>query len=168
MITILGIDPGLTGALAWLTYCPQTKIIALLGVADVPTAKVKVGKSLRSVPVPSLLRDTFCNPIFPKPTAVVIEHVHAMPGQGVTSMFNFGHIAGMLAGVAAGLNLPISHVRSNEWQTLAGVRKGTDDAGRLRATSLFPEHAHLFQRVKDHNRADAALIAYAFIKKDYS
>ena len=167
MIVILGVDPGLTGALAWLTYCPDSKIINLLGVMDVPTVKVKVGKSLRAVPVPALLRDTFANPIFPKPNTVVIEQVHAMPGQGVTSMFNFGHIAGMLAGVAAGLGLPLAYLRSNEWQVLSGVRKGTNDAGRLRASGLFPGQAHMFHRVKDHNRADAVLIGYAFIKKEF-
>lgn len=167
MITVLSIDPGITGALAWLTLDPQSKAITLLGLQDVPTATVKSGKTLKSFVVPALLAHAMSNPIFPRPTTAVIEDVHAMPGQGVTSMFRFGHVAGLLAGVAAGLRYPIAHMRTNEWQPLAGVRKGSPDAGRLRVTELFPEQAQLFARVKDHNRADAVLIGYAYLKKEF-
>lgn len=163
MRLILSADPGLTGALAWLRKDPDGSI-HLLNVADIPTAKAQQGKTLKSHVQTSVLAAIMGNPVYPKPEAVVIEAVHAMPGQGVTSMFRFGYVAGILEGVAAGLGLPIHFMRTNEWQPLAGVRKG-DDAGRLRATQLFPEQAMTFARKMDHNRADAALIGFAFLKK---
>lgn len=164
MPIILAVDPGLTGALAWLDRRADASI-HLLAVVDMPTAKAKQGKTEKSHVQPHVLAQIMANPII-RPEAVVVEDVHALPGQGVTSMFRFGFVAGVIAGVAAGLGYPLHHVRTNEWQPLAGVRKG-DDAGRLRATQLFPDQAMLFARKMDHNRADAALIGYAFAKKNF-
>jgi crossover junction endodeoxyribonuclease RuvC len=161
--TILAVDPGLTGALAWMQKDPDGAI-RLLAVADMPTATAQVGKSLKAHVQPALLADLMQNPAMPGPEALVIEKVNAMPGQGVTSMFRFGFVAGMIEGVGAALRLPIHHLRSNEWQPIAQVKRG-DDAGRLRALQLFPEHSQTFARKKDHNRADAVLIGYAFLKK---
>jgi len=162
--TILAVDPGLTGALAWLEFNHARKTIHLIGVADMPTAKAQQGKTIKSHVQPAVLADMMRNPAMPTPSMVVIEDVHAMPGQGVTSMFRFGFVTGVCHGVAAALGLPISFMRPSEWQTPAGVRKG-DDAGRLRAVQLFPEQSQLFSRKMDHNRADAALIGYSFLKK---
>jgi len=164
MTLVLAVDPGLTGALAWLRADHQTKTIHLLGVADIPTAQAQQGKVLKNHIQPSLLADLMENPALPRPDAVVIEAVNAMPGQGVTSMFRFGYVAGVIHGVASALRFPVHTMRTNEWQLPAGVRKG-DDAGRLRAVNLFPEHSQLFSRKMDHNRADAALIGYSFLKK---
>lgn len=157
---ILGIDPGLTGAVAWLKTDPDECRVELLHVEDIPTAQAKQGKTMKSHLLLSALADILGNPVF-NPSHVVIEEVGAMPGQGVTSMFRFGHTAGAIAGICAGLRFPVHFVRPNVWTRQAGVRPG-DDAGRLRANQLFPNQAHLFARKKDHNRADAALIAYAF------
>lgn len=164
MPVILAVDPGLTGALAWLDRRPDGGI-DLLAVVDMPTAKARQGKSEKSHVQPHVLAAVMGNPAL-RPVAVVVEDVHAMPGQGVTSMFRFGYAAGIVAGTAAGLGYPLHTVRPNEWQPLAGVRKG-DDAGRLRAAQLFPQHATLFARKMDHNRADAALIGYAFCRKNF-
>jgi len=91
---------------------------------------------------------------------VFVEEVNAMPGQGVTSMFRFGHVAGAIEGVCAGLGLAVTKIPPKEWQAIARVRKDPD-AGRLRASQLFPLSAGLFARKMDHNRADAVLIGYA-------
>lgn len=164
MPLILAVDPGLTGALAWLDH-RRDGSTHLLAVADMPTAKAKQGKTVKSHVQPHVLAQLMGNPIM-RPDAVVVEEVHALPGQGVTSMFRFGFVAGIVAGVAGGLGYPLHYMRINEWQPIAGVRKG-DDAGRLRATQLFPERAMLFARKMDHNRADAALIGYAFARKNF-
>lgn len=158
-VTIVAIDPGLTGALAWLRL--REGVVHLLAVEDVPTAKAQQGKSMKAHLLIPALADMMQNPLFDVQSAV-IEEVHAMPGQGVTSMFRFGYTAGAIAGVCAGLRLPTHFVRPQAWQKVAGVRKG-DDAGRLRAVQLFPKKARYFSRKMDHNRADAALIGYAHL-----
>jgi len=151
---IVAIDPGLTGAIAWLSVADDK--IDLLAVHDIPTAtttqnRKKKSQLLMAATVP-LIRTPFCV------AAVIIEEVSAMPGQGVTSMFRFGYTAGALAGLASGLGLPVHFIRPQEWQRAVRQPKGDKDAGRLRANQIFPNHAHLFARKMDHNRADAALI----------
>ncbi len=155
---ILGVDPGLSGALAWLAVDPSGAI-ELLNAADMPTAAAKQGKTMKQHILFPVLSDLIGNPLY-NTNVAVIEEVHAMPGQGVTSMFRFGYAAGAVAGVCAGHNIPTTFLRPKVWQSVAGMRQGKD-AGRLRAMQLFPRQTELFRRVKDHNRADAALIAYA-------
>lgn len=158
---ILSVDPGLTGALAWLERKPDGGI-HLLAVADIPTVKAKVNGSEKAhVNLPelaALMGLTF------NPSAVIIEDVSAAPGQGVTSTFRFGQVKGQIEGVAAALRYPIHYMRPSEWQRPATVLGKGDDASRLAATRLFPNNSQYFARKMDHNRADAALIGYAFLK----
>jgi crossover junction endodeoxyribonuclease RuvC len=155
---IIGIDPGITGALALLRQTPGD--VQLLDVKDMPTSSHKVNNSMKSHVLLPVLADILEDwAMFGKPT-VFLEEVNAMPGQGVTSMFRFGHVAGAIEGVCAGLRIPVTLIRPREWQTLARVRKDPD-AGRHRASQLFPNQSALFARKKDHNRADAALIGFA-------
>lgn len=93
-----------------------------------------------------------------KPTSAIVEAVHAMPGQGVSSMFAFGRALGVIEGVLAGLRVPTTLVAPAEWTKAMRVKGGKDGA-RNRAIELYPRSAHLFARVKDDGRADAALIA---------
>ncbi len=165
MTIVLAFDPGFTGALAWLRAHPHGGI-DLLSIVDMPTATIKQGSSpTRTVLLTSVLAAHVQNPLMPRPDAVVIEEVHASPQMGVTSAFRFGHAAGILEGVAAAAGLPVHFIRPAVWTKAAGVRKG-DDAGRLRATQLFPERSDLFARKMDHNRADAALIGYAYLRQE--
>ena len=158
---ILGIDPGVTGAVALAHMHGGT--VRLIDVQDIPTAKVKVNASAKSHLIPSelaaLLRRMSENP-FGLAADVFIEDVHAMPGQGVTSMFRFGQAFGLIEGVAAGAGLVVHRIAPRQWQSLVRVPRDPD-AGRLRAGQLFPNLAGAFARKMDHNRADAALIAYA-------
>ena len=159
---IVGIDPGITGALA-LVGLNDEGDVRLLDVQDMPVATLKVGRANKSHILPSgvasILRDWNEHP-FATSVDVFIEEVHAMPGQGVTSMFRFGHALGLVEGVAAGLGLRTHKVPPKTWQTAVRVQK-EPDAGRLRASQIFPDGAKFFVRKMDHNRADAALIAYA-------
>ena len=101
-----------------------------------------------------------------KPDHAYLELVGAMPGQGVSSMFNFGVTYGAIRGVLAALQIPMSVVTPVKWQRDLSVAKGKE-GNRARAAELFPEFAYLFARVKDDGRADAALLAYWGVRHDY-
>lgn len=148
---ILGCDPGASGALAF--FSPES---GTLDVIDMPVVQVKRGGKLKSEISPQMLSSLI------RPRLVdraVIEKVGAMPGQGVSSMFQFGRSVGQLEGVLAALMIPTEYVTPQQWQKAVGVRDGKDGA-RARAAELFPAYAHLFARKKDDGRADASLIAF--------
>lgn len=162
---IIGVDPGITGALALVQQIGAQTL--LMAVKDMPVAQFRAGKAMKSHVIPTqvvgLLKEWIDPAPLDMPVDVFIEEVHAMPGQGVTSMFRFGHVAGLLEGVVAGLGLRLHKTPPREWQAIARVRKDPD-AGRHRASELFPNLSAAFTRKMDHNRADAALIAYAGAK----
>ena len=150
-MTILGIDPGASGGLAFFNMER-----GLLDVFDMPTVEVKRGGKNKREVSPAMLktiigaRNVEC---------AFVEKVGAMPGQGVSSMFQFGRSVGMIEGVLATLDIPTSYVTPQKWQKEVGARGGKD-AGRARAAELFPAYAANFSRKKDDGRADASLIAW--------
>ena len=153
MTSILGIDPGLDGAIA----CYDDDIHALV-VHDMPTLTLRTGKQLKArhldeARLVDLIRAT-------APDRAICERVHAMPGQGVSSMFKFGVCFGTIRGILASLAVPVTYCAPQEWQRVMRVPKGKDGA-RQRAQELFPRYSSLFARVRDHGRADAALLALA-------
>ncbi len=143
----IGIDPGLSGAVAVLSAGRAAIVF------DVPT--IAVGKK-REYNVPEMADILRCW----RPDHVYIEKVHSMPKQGVASSFNFGKGFGLWLGIVAALEIPHTLVTPQRWKgkMLDGQRKGKGDA-RLRATQLFPELAGSLTRVKDDGRAEALLIA---------
>ena len=144
---IVAIDPGYKGAIAWLTDDGR-----LVDVADMPAAKAGGKTRLVASEIAILLNERG-----PDTSYVIIEATGARPGQGVTSMYNFGYGCGVLEGVCAGLYLPYFHVTPQTWKRQLGV--GADkDACRALAQKLWPEAADRFRRVKDDGRADAALL----------
>lgn len=155
---VVGIDPGLSGAVAVLDISNK-----LLVVHDMPTTVVRSGKSdkrqLSEPMLAAILKQV-------QPQHAYLEFVSAMPGQGVTSMFNFGVGYGAIRGVLAALEISLSIVSPQKWQRDLGVAKGKD-ANRARAAQLFPESAQIFSRVKDDGRADAALIAWWGAQQTY-
>lgn len=144
---VLGIDLGLKGALA---FVDNGNIDCLL---DMPVRKVgdKSAIDLHQ------LRDDLVN-IGPV-NMVVLEHVGSMPGNGSTSMFNFGWGAGAIEGLLVAMDRPICKVRPRIWTRDLDVGKDKD-LHRLEAARLFPSHSDHFARKKDDGRADAALLAY--------
>ena len=90
---------------------------------------------------------------------VVIEHVTAMPGQGVTSMFNFGQSFGILKGICSAMQLPMYFVRPAKWKKYFNLINSEKDASRTRAIEIFPYFSSQLSRKKDSNKADAILIA---------
>ena len=93
---------------------------------------------------------------------VVIEHVTAMPGQGVTSMFNFGQSFGILKGICSAMQLPVYYVRPAKWKKYFNLINSQKDASRTRAIEIFPYYSSHLSRKKDSNKADAILIASFF------
>ena len=95
---------------------------------------------------------------------VVIEHVTAMPGQGVTSMFNFGQSFGILKGICSAMQLSVYFVRPAKWKKYFNLIISEKDASRTRAIEIFPYYSSHLSRKKDSNKADAILIASYFFE----
>ena len=93
---------------------------------------------------------------------VVVEHVTAMPGQGVTSMFNFGQSFGVIKGISSALSIPIYFVRPTKWKKYFNLIKTNKDASRTKVIEAYPEISSKLSRKKDSNKADAILIARYF------
>ena len=152
---VLGVDPGVGGALAWVTAAG-----VLIAVADMPVIEVRGKRRVCAAEVARLMR---IRPVL----KVVIEGVVAMPRvgkdgrqntQGAASMLSFGYSAGILEGVAAGVGLEVEIVLPAVWKRRALVPK---DKGVVRqmVTRLWPASSMHFARVKDDGRAEAALLA---------
>ena len=95
-------------------------------------------------------------------TVVVVEHVNAMPGQGVTSMFNFGQTFGAIKGICAAIGLPIFFVRPAKWKKHFELINSSKDASRTKAIEMYPAISDQLSKKKDVNKADAILIARYF------
>lgn len=149
MTNIIGIDPGITGGIAVLNLITGELISAL----DMPVEIAKAGKKRISA--------INLSDIIIKYNTVIafVEQVGAMPGQGVSSMFNFGRSLGVIEGVLAGLRVPIRYVTPQKWKAHAGMIGSEKGFERTVATQIWPNCAHFFSKVKDSGRADAALIA---------
>ena len=148
---ILGIDPGMSGALAWLDLEQGA-----LSIADMPSLVVeRNGKAKRELSAAMLVAMLQGR----RPARAFVERVGAMPGQGLSSTWSFAFAVGQIVGVLSALEIETHWVAPQIWQKAAGVRGGKQ-AGRLRAGELFPAHAGEFARAKDDGRADAACIAW--------
>jgi crossover junction endodeoxyribonuclease RuvC len=153
-VRVLGVDPGLTGAFAII----ETSLDLLL-VWDMPVALSGTGTRKEVVPVfvADIVRDN--QPI----DVCFIERVGAMPKQGVSSVFSFGRSYGVVLGVLGALRVPVHLVPPADWKRT--MKLGQDkSAARAMAVRMFPDSAHYFQRVRDHDRAEATLIACCGLK----
>ena len=97
-----------------------------------------------------------------KEIVVVVEQVNAMPGQGVTSMFNFGQTFGAIKGICAALSLPIFFVRPSKWKKHFELINSSKDASRTKVIEMYPSFAEKLSKKKDVNKSDAILIARFF------
>ena len=152
---IIGIDPGISGA---ISIVEDKKI---LEVYDTPTMieGKKNKRQVNSAQVTNIIKERLNSE---KKVIVVVEHVNAMPGQGVTSMFNFGQSFGVIKGICAALGLPIYFVRPTKWKKHFNLIKTNKDASRTKVIETYPEISNKLHRKKDSNRADAILIALYF------
>ena len=150
---IIGIDPGISGSIC---FFENGKIIEAI---EMPV--MTEGKKNKKQVNGAQIYNEFLKRINNKDDEirVVIEQVSAMPGQGVTSMFNFGQSYGILKGICSAMQLPMFFVRPAKWKKYFNLINSQKDASRTRAIEIFPYFSAQLSKKKDSNKADAILIA---------
>ena len=161
---IIGIDPGISGSIC---FFENGKILDAIEMPTMTDGK----KSKRQVNGAQIYNEISkrISKIEKENLKVVIEQVSAMPGQGVTSMFNFGQSFGILKGICSAMQLPMFFVRPAKWKKYYNLINSQKDASRTRAIEIFPYFSTQLSKKKDSNKADAILIAsfyYETFKKD--
>ena len=149
---IIGIDPGLSGAIAVLK---DNKVLNIFEIPVMSEGK-KNKRQLNSAQLVRLLKDNIKDD---EEVSVVVEQVNAMPGQGVTSMFNFGQTFGAIKGICAALGLPIFFVRPSKWKKHFELINSSKDSSRTKAIEMYPLLSSELSKKKDVNKSDAILIA---------
>ena len=152
---IIGIDPGLSGAIAILE---NNKVLNIFDIPVMSEGK-KNKRQLNSALLVSLLKNNMGDN---EEVSVVVEQVNAMPGQGVTSMFNFGQTFGAIKGICAALDLPIFFVRPSKWKKHFELINSSKDSSRTKAIEMYPKLSNQLSKKKDVNKSDAILIARFF------
>ena len=151
---IIGIDPGISGSIC---FFEDGKIIDVIEMPTMTDGK----KNKRQVNGSQIYNEILkrINKIEKQNIRVIIEQVSAMPGQGVTSMFNFGQSFGILKGICSAMRLSMYFVRPAKWKKYFNLINSEKDASRTRAIEIFPYFSSQLSRKKDSNKADAILIA---------
>lgn len=153
MTIIIGIDPGLSGAIV-IDNDGEIEVL------DMPTVEVmRSNKKKRELNLAALSTILYGVSQRIGNVRAFVEQVGAMPGQGTSSMFSFGKSYGATLGILAAFEIPVTHVTPQRWQKALQVRGGKDGS-RLRASELMPSAAHFWPLVKHDGRAEAALIGY--------
>ena len=156
---IIGIDPGISGSICFF----QDGVIK--DVVEMPTMieGKKNKKQVNGSQIFNEISEKIIN-MDKKNIKVVIEHVTAMPGQGVTSMFNFGQSFGILKGICSAMQLSVYFVRPAKWKKYFNLINSEKDASRTRAIEIFPYYSSNLSKKKDSNKADAILLASFFFE----
>ena len=151
---IIGIDPGISGSICFLN---DGKILDVIEMPTMTDGK-KNKKQVNGAQIYNEIQKRI-NKIDKLKIRVMIEQVSAMPGQGVTSMFNFGQSFGILKGLCSAMQLPVYFVRPAKWKKYFSLINSEKDASRTRAIEIFPYFSSQLARKKDSNKADAILLA---------
>ena len=154
---IIGIDPGISGAICFFV---DGKVIEVINMPTMTEGK-KNKKQVNGAQVYNEISKQV-KKSESKGIRVIIEQVSAMPGQGVTSMFNFGQSFGILKGICSAMQLPMYFVRPAKWKKYFNLINSEKDASRTRAIEIFPYFSSQLSKKKDNNKADAILIASFF------
>ncbi|MDC0524570.1 crossover junction endodeoxyribonuclease RuvC [Pelagibacteraceae bacterium] len=149
---IIGIDPGLSGGIAVME---NNKVLNIFDMPVMPEGK-KNKRQLNSAQLSILIKENIKSN---ENVAIVVEQVNAMPGQGVTSMFNFGQTFGAIKGICAALELPIFFVRPSKWKKYFELINSSKDSSRTKAIEMYPALSNQLAKKKDVNKSDAILIA---------
>ena len=128
---VIGIDPGLSGAIAVLE---DKKVLSIFEMPVMSEGK-KNKRQLNSALLVNIIKQNMKKN---EEIVVVVEQVNAMPGQGVTSMFNFGQTFGAIKGVCAALGLPIYFVRPSKWKKHFELINSSKDSSRTKAIEMYP------------------------------
>tara|TARA_B100000427_G_C15475326_1_gene580495 strand:- start:131 stop:625 length:495 start_codon:yes stop_codon:yes gene_type:complete len=154
---IIGIDPGISGAICFFENGKVLDAIEMPSMAEGKKSKRQVNGSQIYNELESRIKNLDKKEVF-----VVVEQVSAMPGQGVTSMFNFGQSFGVIKGICSAMQLSIHFVRPAKWKKYFNLIKTEKDASRAKAIEIFPYISSKLTKKKDSNKADAILIASFF------
>ena len=151
---IIGIDPGISGSIC---FFENGKIVDVIEMPTMNEGK----KNKRQVNGAQIYNEISkrINKIENEDVRVVVEQVSAMPGQGVTSMFNFGQSFGIIKGICSAMQLSVYFVRPTKWKKYFNLLNSEKDASRTRAIEIFPYFSPQLSKKKDSNKADAILIA---------
>lgn len=155
----IGIDPGLSGALAVINDGTSDWHSADIYVWDTPTALVEGEKTKREylASAMAVLLKPYENR---KDVLAILEHVHSMPKQGVASSFRFGEGKGLWEGILAAYCIPTELISPQRWKKAILVDMGQEkSASRFKAMALFPQLAEQLKLVKHDGRAEALLMA---------
>ena len=151
---IIGIDPGISGSICFFEDGKIIDIVEMPTMAEGKKNKRQVNGSQIYNEISKRMKN------FDKQNVrVIIEQVSAMPGQGVTSMFNFGQSYGILKGICSAMQLPMYFVRPAKWKKYFNLLNSEKDASRTKAIEIFPYFSSQLSKKKDSNKADAILIA---------
>jgi crossover junction endodeoxyribonuclease RuvC len=162
---IIGIDPGISGSIC---FFEDGKILDVIEMPTMNEGK-KNKRQVNGAQIYNEITDRI-NKLQKQDVRVVVEQVSAMPGQGVTSMFNFGQSFGIIKGICSAMQLPLYFVRPAKWKKYFNLIKSEKDASRTRAIEIFPYFSSKLSKKKDSNKADAILIASFYhetYKKEY-
>ena len=154
---IIGIDPGITGSIC---FFEDGKIIDVVEMPNMAEGK-KNKRQVNGAQIYHEISKRIKN-LEKKDIKAIIEQVAAMPGQGVTSMFNFGQSFGVLKGICAAMQIPMYFVRPAKWKKYFNLINSEKDASRTKAIEIFPHFSAQLSRKKDSNKADAILISSFF------
>ena len=151
---IIAIDPGINGAICFFENGEVKDVIEMPTMAEGKKNKRQVNGHQMFNELSFRIKKYDIQNI-----NVVVEQVSAMPGQGVTSMFNFGQSFGVIKGICAAMQLPIFFVRPAKWKKHFELINTQKDASRTKAIEMFPKISSILSKKKDSNKADAILIA---------
>ena len=151
---IIGIDPGISGSICFMKNGKIIEVVEMPTMTEGKKNKRQVNGAQICNEILQRIRDNQKENI-----RVVIEQVSAMPGQGVTSMFNFGQSFGILKGICSAMQLPMYFVRPAKWKKYFGLINSEKGASRTKAIEMFPYFSSNLSKKKDINKADAILIA---------
>ncbi len=156
---IIAIDPGISGSLCFFEDGRIKDVIEMPNMAEGKKNKRQVNGAQIYNEISLKIKN-----YEKKDIKVVIEQVSAMPGQGVTSMFNFGQSFGVLKGICSAMQLSTYFVRPAKWKKYFGLINSEKDASRTKAIEIFPYISEKLSKKKDANKADAILIASFFFE----
>ena len=156
---VIGIDPWISGSICFFKDGKVVDIIEMPNMADGKKNKRQVNGAQIYNEISLRIKNFNKEDI-----RVVIEQVSAMPGQGVTSMFNFGQSFGILKGICSAMQLPMYFVRPAKWKKYFNLINSEKDASRTKAIQIFPYISSQLSKKKDANKADAILLASFFFE----
>ena len=154
---IIGIDPGITGSICFFEDGKINDVVEMPNMTEGKKNKKQVNGAQIYYEISLRIKHLKKEEI-----KVVIEQVSAMPGQGVTSMFNFGQSFGILKGICSAMQLPMYFVRPAKLKKYFNLLNSEKDASRTKAIEIFPYFSSELSKKKDSNKADAILIASFF------